>query len=106
MDISSIEDVIRYNCFRWFGHLKRVDEEKWPRMVLNFEINDSYSWDRPKKRWFDNIICDLDKLQLLTSLALNPLMPSGNKKFTHTKTNLQLSVAGLSMCDLFGTARH
>ena len=27
--------------------------------------------------------------------ALNPLMPGGNKRVTHTQTNLKLSVAGL-----------
>ena len=28
-------------------------------------------------------------------LNINPLMPGGNKKVTHTSTNLQLSAAGL-----------
>ena len=37
MGISSIEDVIRYNRPRWFGHLQRMDEGKWPRKILNFE---------------------------------------------------------------------
>ena len=35
----------------------------------------------------------------------NPLMPGGNKKVTHTYTNLKLQVC-LSMCDLFVTTRH
>ena len=37
---------------------------------------------------------------------LNPFMPGGNKKVTHTKINLQLKAVGLSMCGLFGTTRH
>ena len=53
MGISSIEDVIRYNSLRWFGHLQRMDEEKWPRKILNFEVNGSYPWGHPKKKWFD-----------------------------------------------------
>ena len=69
MDISSIEDVIRYNRLRWFGHLQRMDEEKWPRKILNFEVNGSYSQGRPRKKWFDNIRSDLDKLRLSASLA-------------------------------------
>ena len=32
MDISSIEDVIRYNHLHWFGHLQRMDEKKWPTL--------------------------------------------------------------------------
>ena len=46
--ISNIEDVIRYNRLRWFGHLKRMDEEKWPRKILNFEVNGSYPRGSPK----------------------------------------------------------
>ena len=42
MGISSIENVIRYNHPRWFGRLQRMDEEKWPRKILNFEGNGSY----------------------------------------------------------------
>ena len=69
MGISSIEDAIRYNRLRWFGHLQRMDEEKWLRKILNFEVNGSYPRGRPKKNWFDNIRSDLDKLWLSTSLA-------------------------------------
>ena len=42
MGISSIEDRIRYNRLRWFGHLLCMDEEKWPRKILNFKENGSY----------------------------------------------------------------
>ena len=62
MGISSTEDVIRYNCLRWFGHLQCMDEEKWPRKILNFEVNGSYPRGRPRKKWFNNIRSDLDKL--------------------------------------------
>ena len=41
MGISSIEDVIRENRFRWFGHLQRMGEKKWSRKILNFEVNGS-----------------------------------------------------------------
>ena len=69
MGISSIEDVIRYNYLFWFGCLELMDEEKWPRKILNFEVNGSYLWGHPKKKWFDNIRSGLDKLRLSTSLA-------------------------------------
>ena len=39
----------------------------------------------------------------IENVTINPLMPGGNKKVTHT----QLSAAGLfEMCDLFVTTRH
>ena len=69
MGISSIEDVIRYNCLCWFGHLQHMDEEKWPKMFLNFEVNGSYPRGRPKKKCFDNIRNSPDKLGLSTSSA-------------------------------------
>ena len=65
MGISNVEDTIRYNRLRWFGHLQRMDEEKWSRKILNFEINGSYPRGRSKKRWFDNLI-NCDYLLLLT----------------------------------------
>ena len=65
--ISSIKDVIRYNCLRWFGHLQCMGEEKWPRKILKFEVTGSYPWGKPRKKWFDNIRSG--KLGLSTSLA-------------------------------------
>ena len=55
MGVSSVEDVIRYNHLHWFGHLQRMDEEKWPRKILNFEVNGSYLQGKPRKKWLDNI---------------------------------------------------
>ena len=43
-------------------------KKKWPRKILNFEVNGSYPRGHPKKKWF-NIRSDLDKLRLSTSLA-------------------------------------
>ena len=68
MSVSSIEDI-RYNRFHWFGHLKRMDEEKWPRKLLNFKVNGSYPQGHLRKKWLNNIRSDLDKLRLSTSLA-------------------------------------
>ena len=69
MGISNIEDVIRCNRFHWFGHLQRMDEEKWPRKILNFLVSGSYPLGCSKKKWFDNIRSDIHKLRLSTSLA-------------------------------------
>ena len=42
LGISNIKNDIRYNHLRWFSHLQHMDEEKWPRKILNFEVNGSY----------------------------------------------------------------
>ena len=70
MGISGIKDVIRYNRIYLFDHLQRMDEEKWPRKILNFKVNGTCPRGHPKKRWFDNIRSDLDKMRLSISLAL------------------------------------
>ena len=49
MGTSNIEDVVRYNLLCWFGHLQCMEEEKWPRKILNFEENGSYPQGRPRK---------------------------------------------------------
>ena len=46
-----------------------MDEEKWPRKILNFKVNGRYPQGHLKKKWFDNIRSDLNKLRLSASLA-------------------------------------
>ena len=53
--LSSIEDTLRYNRLRWYGHLERMDITKWPKNILNIDVDGCYPRGRPKKRWMDNI---------------------------------------------------
>lgn len=69
--VSSIKDVNRCNHLCWFGHLHHVNEEKWPRMILNFEVNVSYPQDCPKRRWLGNSRCHLHEMWLSTSVPLD-----------------------------------
>lgn len=48
-----------------------MDEDKWPRKILHFDVSSSYPQGCFPKRWLDNISCDVDKLQLPTSLAID-----------------------------------
>ena len=47
------------------------------------------TWDGIKS------IININKEEKKDINCLNTLMPGGNRKFTHTETNLQLSAAGL-----------
>ncbi|XP_057290926.1 uncharacterized protein LOC130613626 [Hydractinia symbiolongicarpus] len=44
---------------RWFGHLHRMPNELWPKMVLSFEVAGSVPRGRPRKQWKENINKDL-----------------------------------------------
>ena len=80
MSVSSIEDI-RYNRFHWFGHLQRMDEEKWPRKFLNFEVNGSYPQGHPRKKWLNNIRSDLincDYQLLWLKIVVNGEMQSNH----------------------------
>ena len=69
--LQTLPKVCRGSRLRWFGHLKCMEEERWPGKILDFDIVGSYPRGRPKKRWSDNIHEDLQMLGLQTDLALN-----------------------------------
>lgn len=59
LKLHSVEDVLSYNRLRWFGHLHRMPNELWPKMVLSFEVAGSVPRGRPRKQWKENINKDL-----------------------------------------------
>ena len=61
-----------------------------PAKVLSFQYDNDLDFSVP------------ENMKLLDSIIINPLMPGGNIKDTHTWTNLVC----LSMCDLFVTTTH
>ena len=66
-----------------------IGEEKWPRNILNFEVNGSFHWCCPKRKWFGNIRSDLDKLRLSTlaqDVVLNGEMQSNHPDMFHSPT--------------------
>ena len=65
LGLSSVDDVLRTNRLRWYGHIKRMEEEAWQQKVTSFEIDDApMPRGRPKKRWMDNVRKDLKDLHL------------------------------------------
>ena len=66
-----LSDTTVFVAFVMDGWMKCMDEKKWPNKILNFEVNGSFPRNCPKKRWFDNYRCDLDKLWVSTSLTLD-----------------------------------
>ena len=71
LGIKGIADVCRNGRLRWLGHLERMDKDRWPKKVLDYEINGKYPRGRPKKRCRDCINEDLGALNLRPEMAHN-----------------------------------
>ena len=56
--------TLRYNCLRSYGHLKRMDNDRWSNKIMDYNVTGTYPRGRPKKRWLDNIKHDLSSLNL------------------------------------------
>ena len=53
-----VEDVLRVverGQLRWYGHVKRMEEDRYPRRFLDWEPNKTRPVGRPKKRWRENL---------------------------------------------------
>ena len=69
LGLHSIDDTLRYNHLRWYGHLKRMDD-RWSNKIMDY-VTGTYPCGRPKKRWLDNIKHDLSSLNLNEANVVN-----------------------------------
>jgi hypothetical protein len=61
------ETVVNKICKRrlkWFGHVSRMDTTRLPRMAMHSYIEGRRTRGRPRKRWMDNVIEDVESYQL------------------------------------------
>ena len=49
LKLKSVHDQIESSRLRWFGHVTRMDEERWPKSMLNYNAAGAYPSGRPKK---------------------------------------------------------
>ena len=71
LGLASIDNVLRWNRLRWFGHLQRMNVDSWPRKIESFAAPGSYPPGRPRKRWLDCINEDLKHTGLHPEMASN-----------------------------------
>ena len=48
-----------------------MDDERWPKSMLNYNVADAYPRGRPKKRWMGNVRKDMNSLNVNAELALD-----------------------------------
>jgi len=68
--VESIEEHLREQYLRWFGHMERMDCERPQSVAMNFKI-DYLKKSRPKKRWKEVIDMDMKVTGLKGSDAID-----------------------------------
>ena len=48
-----------------------MDDERWPKSLLNCNVAGAYPRGRPKKRWMGNVRKDMKSLNINAELALD-----------------------------------
>ena len=71
LKLRSVQEHIESCRLRWFGHVTRMDDERWPKSMLNYNVAGAYPRGRPKKRWMDNVRKDMKSLNINAELALD-----------------------------------
>ena len=71
LQVPCIEEVLRWNRLRLFGHRQRQDDSLWTKKIMSLEIDAPTPRGRPKLRWRDVVNADMKKLRLKPSMANN-----------------------------------
>ena len=51
----TITETVRLNRLRWFGHVQRMEENKFPQNVLYMNLETIRLRGRPRNRWQDKV---------------------------------------------------
>jgi hypothetical protein len=49
---------------RWFGHVRRIDEHRIPKRLLEMKMNGRRPRGRPRTRWKDQVKRDVERIRL------------------------------------------
>ena len=71
MGLESIENALRCEDLRWYGHVQRMDPDIWPRKVDKTIGTGNNPRGRPRKTWLQCIKNDLAVKGLDASLVQN-----------------------------------
>ena len=59
---KDVNQRIRQRRLRYFGHVCRMKDERYPKILLHGYVHGQRSRGRPKKRWIDGIKQDCDEV--------------------------------------------
>ena len=52
----TIEETVRLNRLRWFGHVQRIEENRIPPKVLSMNLETTRLRGRPRNRWQNKVM--------------------------------------------------
>ena len=52
---KGLEESIDEGVLQWFGHVKRMENDRIAKRVYAGECSGSHAMDRPQKRWIDTV---------------------------------------------------
>ena len=55
---------LRIDNFQWYGHVRRMDEKRWPNILLQWSPAGRRKRDRPRTPWRSGISRMMDEWEL------------------------------------------
>ena len=73
LGIEAIEDVVRRNRLRWFGHVERKEDSSWVKKCMTVEVDGKSPRRRPRLMWRQIVESDMKKMRLRMAYAQDRL---------------------------------
>ena len=71
LKLRSVQEYIKSCRLKWFGQLTRMNDEHWPKIMLNYNVAGAYHRGRPKIDGHNNINGDMKSLKINAELAFD-----------------------------------
>lgn len=52
---TTILDTVEAKCLRWYGHVRRMDEGRWPKKIIEWTPAERRRRGRPRTLWKDAV---------------------------------------------------
>lgn len=59
LNVDSVDEAARKSRLRWFGHVRRMNDDRLPKKILSAGVDGIRGRGRPRRRYLDSVKCDL-----------------------------------------------
>ena len=66
-----IIDIIERKRLQWYGHVKRLQEERLPKLIMEWILEERRKRGRPRKMWMEGVQATMETRHLETDQWLN-----------------------------------
>ena len=71
LGLPDVGEVIRWGHLRWYGHVLCMNTDRWPKKILNCQIDSTNPQGRPAKRLINCINNDLREVRIDPTMVTN-----------------------------------